>query len=91
MPVVAGAIAGSRYIYGLGMKCKPEEISNTWYEAQLHPVKPEMVNKGPVYEEVHVGENLLEHGGFGEFPIPISTPGYDIGPFITQAYWINEV
>lgn len=90
MPVVVGAIAGSRYIYGMGMMCKPEEISNKWYEAQLHPIKPVMVNSGPVYGEVHEGENLLEHGGLGEFPIPISTPGYDIAPFITQAYWITK-
>lgn len=90
MPVVAGAIAGSRYIYGMGMMCKPEEISNKWYEAQLHPIKPVMVNSGPVYGEVHEGENLLEHGGLGEFPVPISTPGYDIAPFITQVYWITK-
>lgn len=90
MPVLAGAIAGTRSIYALGMKCKPDEISQKWYEAQLHPIKPQMVDKGPVYEEVHEGKNLLEHGGFGEFPIPISTPGYDIAPFITQAYWVTK-
>ena len=59
MPVLAGAIAGSRYIYALGMKCKPDEIANKWYEAQLHPLKPEMVSTAPVYEEVHEGPNLL--------------------------------
>jgi len=90
MPVLAAAIAGSRQIYALGMQCKPDEIANKWYEAQLHPIKPVMVDKGPVYEEVHEGSNLLEHGGFGEFPIPISTPGYDIAPFITQAYWVTK-
>ncbi len=90
MPVVAAAIAGSRYIYALGMQCKPEEISEKWFQAQLHPVKPVLVNSAPVYGEVHSGENLLEHGGLGEFPIPISTPGYDNAPFITQVYWVTK-
>jgi 4-hydroxy-3-polyprenylbenzoate decarboxylase len=90
MPVLVGALAGSKYIYAIGMKCKPEEISNKWFEAQLHPMKPVIVNSAPVYGEVHNGKNLLEHGGLGEFPIPISTPGYDIAPFITQAYWVTK-
>lgn len=90
MPVLAGAIAGSREIYAMGMQCKPEEISNKWFEAQLHPVKPVIVDRSPVYEEVHVEENLLIHDGFGEFPIPISTPGYDIAPFATQVYWVTK-
>ena len=90
MPVLAGAIAGSKYIYALGMKCAPEEIPEKWFEAQLHPLKPVIVQSGPVYEEVHVGEDLIEHGGLGEFPIPISTPGYDIAPFITQVYWVTK-
>jgi UbiD family decarboxylase len=88
--VLVSAIAGSKYIYALGMKCKPEEISSKWDEAQLHPIKPIIVDSAPVYEEVHEGENLLEHEGLGEFPIPISTPGYDIAPFVTSPYWITK-
>jgi len=90
IPVLVGAIAGTTEIYALGMNCKPMEIPEKWYESQLHPIKPEMVEDGPVYEEIHMGEGLLDHGGLGEFPIPISTPGYDIAPFITQAYWVTK-
>ncbi len=90
MPVLVAALAGSKHIYAMGMKCKPDEIPKKWFEAQMHPVKPVMVDVAPVYEEVHLGENLLEHGGFGEFPIPISTPGYDIAPFVTQVYWVTK-
>ena len=90
IPVLVGAVAGSRYIYALGMKCKPEEIPDKWFDAQLHPFKPTLVQGASVYEELHEGANLLQHGGLGEFPIPISTPGYDIAPFITQVYWVTK-
>jgi UbiD family decarboxylase len=90
MPVLAGAIAGSREIYAMGMQCNPEDISHRWFEAQLHPVKPLIVDRSPTYEEVHEGKDLLRHGGLGEFPIPISTPGYDVAPFATQAYWVTK-
>jgi UbiD family decarboxylase len=89
-PVTVGIIAGSRSIYALGMGCKPEEISSRWEKAQLHPIKPVEVTGAPLYEEIHEGNNLLEHAGIGEFPIPISTPGYDIAPFMTAPYWITK-
>jgi len=90
IPVAVGVLAASRRIYAVGMKCKPEEISSAWEKAQLHPIKPVLVESGPAYEEVHEGPNLLEHRGLGEFPIPISTPGYDIAPFISSPYWITK-
>jgi 4-hydroxy-3-polyprenylbenzoate decarboxylase len=90
MPVLVGSLASSRNIYAVGMKCKPDEIANTWEKAQLHPIKPVMVDDAPIYEEIHEGDTLLEHGGLGEFPIPISTPGYDAAPFITSPYWVTK-
>lgn len=88
--VAMGALAGSGSIYALGMKCKPEEISEKWAQAEAHPVKPVMVDNSPVYEEVHVGDNLLEHGGLDEFPIPIATPGFDPAPFFSAPCWISK-
>ncbi|MFC2013676.1 UbiD family decarboxylase [Chloroflexota bacterium] len=89
-PVTVCTIAGSTGIYALGMKCKPGEIAEKWETAQLHPIKPVMVNDAAVYEEVHVGDTLLEHGGLDEFPIPISTPGFDVAPYITSPYWVTK-
>ncbi|HSF57430.1 MAG TPA: UbiD family decarboxylase, partial [Candidatus Binatia bacterium] len=76
IPVVVGTLAASRQIYGFGLQCKPEEIVDRWNKAQSHPISPKIVDDAVVHEEVHRGSSLTEKGGLGEFPIPISTPGY---------------
>lgn len=88
--VLVGAHAASRQIYALAMGCKPEEIMARWTEAQLHPIAPKVVLSGPAQEEIHMGENLLEHGGLEEFPIPISTPGFDNAPYFSAANWVSK-
>ncbi|MFC1907747.1 UbiD family decarboxylase, partial [Chloroflexota bacterium] len=89
-PVAICALAGSSDIYALGMMCQPEEIVEKLIQAELHPIEPIVVTDGPVHEEVHVGEKLLEHGGLDEFPIPISTPGYDVAPFFSAPCWVTK-
>ena len=88
--VAVSVLGASREIYAIGMMCPTEEIGSRWTEAQLHPIDPRMVADGPVHEEVHVGETLLEHGGLDEFPIPISTPGFDIAPYMSSPYWVSK-
>jgi len=88
--VALGALGGSEQIYALGMMCKPEEILEKRAYAERNPIKPKLVDYGPVHEEVHMGANLLEHGGLDEFPIPISTPGYDPGPALTAPFWVTK-
>src|SRR3990172_1909672 len=83
-------MAGSTDIYALGMQCRPDQIWEKWEQAQLNPIKPVVVGAGPVQEEVHVGDGLLAHGGLEEFPIPISTPGYDNAPYLTAPYWVTK-
>jgi UbiD family decarboxylase len=88
--VLVGGLAGSAAIYCLGLQCPPEEVADRWLHAMDHPLEPEMVSRGPVTEEIHRGDDLLSHGGFNEFPIPISTPGFDNGPYITAGHWITK-
>src|SRR3990172_2807709 len=90
VPYVVCCMAGSRQIYALGMQCGVDEIGEKWERAQLNPIPPVVVQEGPVQEEVHVGPTLLEHEGLGEFPIPISTPGYDNAPYLTAPYIITR-
>ncbi len=88
--VLVACHAGSRDIYALAMGTDPEGILKKWEDAQLHPLKPRMVESGPVYEEVHIGGNLEEHGGLGEFAVPISTPGFDNAPYFSAGNMITR-
>ena len=90
IPVVVGTLAATRQIYGFGLQCAPEEIVDRWSHAQSNPIAPKIVDKAPVHEEVHMGASLMEHGALGEFPVPISTPGYDCGPFTTASHWFTK-
>lgn len=77
-------------IYAMALMCPPAEIGEKWAQARLKPIPPRLVASGPAQEEVHVGESLLEHGGLAEFPITISTPGYDAGPYFTAPCWVSK-
>ena len=89
-PVLIAAHAPSREVYSLAMMCEREEIMQRWEQAQLHPIRPEIVGSGPVQEETHLGERLLEHGGLEEFPITIATPGFDNAPYFTAGNWVSK-
>jgi len=90
VPVLVASHAASREVYAIGMKCEPEKISETWARARSNPIEPRVVDSGPVHDEIHLGSNLLEHGGLEEFPVPISTPGFDNAPYFTAANWISK-
>lgn len=89
MRVLTGVYGGSRSILALGVGCEdPQEIYEKWRSAIAHPVEPVLVDRGPVQEEVHVGEELKELG-LDELPVPVEEPGFsgDIRtttPFITR-------
>jgi UbiD family decarboxylase len=89
-PVLVGGLAASSEIYCLGLKCAADEVADRWIHAMDHTIEPEIVSYGPVMEEIHSGKDLLSRGGFHEFPIPISTPGFDNGPYITAGHWITK-
>ncbi|MAH21550.1 MAG: hypothetical protein CMO12_01915 [Thaumarchaeota archaeon] len=86
--VAVGILASSAQIYALGMRCSTKEINNKWSEAQLHPIEPVIVDSGPVYEEIHVG-NDLEKLGLNELPVPVSTPGF-AGTLRTTTQYITK-
>lgn len=90
IPVLVACHAASNHVYALGMMCSIEEIAQKWVEAQLHPIEPQMVQRGPVQEVVHMGDGLLEKGGLEILPVPISTPGFDNAPYLTSACWVTK-
>jgi 4-hydroxy-3-polyprenylbenzoate decarboxylase len=90
IPVLAASHAASRQVYAIGMMCRPEEIENRFVHAHTHPFTPKLIESGPAQEEIHLGDKLLEHGGLEEFPVPISTPGFDNAPYLTAGFWISK-
>lgn len=91
IPVLVASLAASREVYAIGMQCRSEEIVARWQRAQLNPIEAVLVDDGPVHEVVHQGADLERPGGgLDLFPIPISTPGLDNGPYLTAAHWISK-
>lgn len=88
MPVAVGALAGSQEVCNLALGCEGEDLVQLWQQALKNPVPPRLVDAGPVQEVVHAGDGLLEHGGLEEFPVPISTPGFDNAPYLNSSIWI---
>jgi UbiD family decarboxylase len=88
--VLVGGLAGSEAIYCLGLKCQPDEVADRWLYALDHPIDPVIVSAGSCQEEVHKGADLLKYSGINEFAVPISTPGFDNGPYITAGHWITK-
>jgi len=90
MPVTVGTLAASTEIYSIGLKCKPAEIHERWTDAQLHPIAPVKVNSGPAQEVIWKEEDLSNGHGLDMLPVPISTPGFDNGPYLTSANWVTK-
>ena len=90
MPVTVGTLAASTEIYSIGLKCKPDEIHERWTRAQSHPIAPVQVERGPVQEVIWKGDDLLNGHGLDMLPVPISTPGFDNGPYLTSANWVTK-
>ena len=88
--VLVGGLSGSEAIYCLGLKCQPDEVADRWIYAMDHLIEPIVVPSGSCLEEIHKGDQLLEHGGLMEFAVPMSTPGFDNGPYITAGHWITK-
>jgi 4-hydroxy-3-polyprenylbenzoate decarboxylase len=88
--VLVGGLSGSEAIYCLGLKCPPDEVADRWIYAMDHLIEPIVVPSGACQEEIHKGEELLAQGGLLEFAVPMSTPGFDNGPYITAGHWITK-
>jgi UbiD family decarboxylase len=88
--VAVSILAPSREVYALSMKCEPDKVHDRWKEAYLHPYPPRTVSTGPVKEEIHLGNTLLQHEGIKEFAIPMATNGWESLPRFTAVCWITK-
>jgi UbiD family decarboxylase len=91
MPVVVGALAASPRIYSLGMGRPVEEIEAAWSHAIANPIPPVRVDDAPCQEVVIKGDDLRGPGkGLAALPVPISTPGYDVAPYLTATLAVTR-
>jgi UbiD family decarboxylase len=89
IPVAVACYAGSLDIYALGMKCAKEEVFDKWTQAQSHPVEPVEVSSGACQQRVIIGDELKQQG-LDLLPVPISTPGFDNGPYTTSSHFVTR-
>ena len=91
IPVVIGALAANAEIYRIGMDCALDAIGDRWNHAIANPVPVRRVDTAPCQERVLTGADLRGEGnGLDALPIPVSTPGFDAGPYFTAATWITR-
>ncbi|HEY7163886.1 MAG TPA: UbiD family decarboxylase [Candidatus Binatia bacterium] len=89
MPVLIGGLAASQRIYGVGLMCGEDEVNHTWAYALEHPIEPVLLKSGP-RRIIYTGSRLTASNGLLRLPIPISTPGFDNGPYLTAGCWITK-
>jgi UbiD family decarboxylase len=89
IPVTVGAYSASKYIYAIGLGCETDEVVPKIEYGVSHPIEPVVVSDGPVQEEVHLADEVKELG-MSEFPVPISTPGWDNAPYLTCAMLVTK-
>lgn len=93
MPVVVGVLAANRKIYSMGMGCPVEEVQSRWQQAIANPIPPSEVRseEAPCHEIIIEGGDLDKPGnGLDSLPVPISTPGWDVGPVATLTQYVTK-
>ena len=91
MPVVVGALAGSREIYRRGLNVSAEQLGDIWRRAMENPIQPIEVNEASCQEVIIQGHDLKGEGnGLDALPVPISTPGFDSAPYITAGNFVTK-
>jgi 4-hydroxy-3-polyprenylbenzoate decarboxylase len=93
--VAVGVLGASREIYkmalGLEENSGPGDVAECWNRALSHPIASRMVKTGPVKEVILDGREVTRpRGGLLRFPVPISNPGFDGGPFLTAPYVVTK-
>lgn len=88
--LVAG-LAGNREIYAIGMRRSVEEIGAAWVEAMSKPIEPVVVKDAICHDIVTTGDALRAKGAaLDSMPVPISSPGWDNGAYLTAGHFITR-
>ncbi|MGC8660637.1 MAG: UbiD family decarboxylase [Desulfomonilaceae bacterium] len=89
--VSIGALSSNPEIYSMGMNKPVEEIGETWLKAINNPIPTRELKTAVCQETVLLGDQVSGSGkGLEAIPIPVSTPGFDVAPYLTAALWITK-
>jgi UbiD family decarboxylase len=89
--VLVGGLAGNPAIYRIGFGKDLNQVGTAWREAIAGPVAPHFVTQAVCQEIVVSGAELdREGGGLDALPVPISTPGFDNGPYLSAGHYITR-
>ena len=89
--VLIGGLAANRAIYRIGIGHELEQVGAAWSRAIAAPTPPQVVAKAACQEVVTLGADLDRDGqGLGAMPVPISSPGWDNGPYLSAGHYITR-
>jgi 4-hydroxy-3-polyprenylbenzoate decarboxylase len=91
IPVVVGAMGISPKVYQTGLGHPPDQVAAVWARAMNNLIPPRVVENAPCQEVVIEGTDLDKPGcAMDGLPVPISTPGWDNGPYLTTSAFITK-
>lgn len=89
--VLVAGLAATPEVYKVGFGKPLDQIGDTWIKAISHPIEPRVVCDAPCHEQITKGDALDAPGaGLDGLPVPISTPGWDNGPYLSAGHYITK-
>jgi 4-hydroxy-3-polyprenylbenzoate decarboxylase len=89
--VLVAGLAGNRAIYRIGFGRELADVGAAWRQAIDAPVEPRETTNAPCQDVVIEGNALDQPGqGLDALPVPISTPGWDNGPYLSAGHFITK-
>ncbi|MGE3245583.1 MAG: UbiD family decarboxylase [Beijerinckiaceae bacterium] len=89
--VLVAGLAATPDVYRVGFGKPLDKIGETWLKAIANPVPPKIVKNAPCQSVVTIGDDLDRPGAaLDGIPVPISTPGFDNGPYLSAGHFITK-
>jgi UbiD family decarboxylase len=89
--VLVAGLAANREVYRVGFGKPLADIGAAWIKAIAAPIAPQVVATAPCQEIVIAGAALDAPGqALDGVPVPISTPGWDNGPYLSAGHFVTR-
>jgi UbiD family decarboxylase len=87
--VLIGGLAANRAVYRIGFGHELDGVGSAWSAAIAAPTAPREIS-GAVCQEIVMPADVLDRDGLGAIPVPVSTPGWDNGPYLSAGHYITR-